>query len=318
MCRRVSFVPNRILAVAAIVASGIVLGTSVRADYLKCINDEGQLAFVNTGNCPAGYSLSETNSENNSSRPASVSMGNDEDVVFVTSNCRRLVGLQKAKAPQGFSISPEQAFFKVQGAGSLSQKHCWEIYAYGKNYYVVDSFLGQSSSIVLKSGVIVDGQTGNILDRSAASPDQRSPIPAASGEKVPTIWELGFGDPAAQKWLQKKLTDTSGWTAEGRASTPEKVWNEMKSALLPGDTEKAVRYFSPFTRDLYREMFQTLGAKARVMAQQMKELIRREKSDFGAAYWLPRDAEVDGRIEHLVFAVSFIRGGDGVWLIDRF
>jgi hypothetical protein len=199
---------------------------------MKCVNDAGQVAFVNTGACPAGYALSETSSETRTSGSAVAAPG-------------------RRRPP-------------------------------------------------------------------AAVPDEPAPVLDENGEKVPSIWEIGFGDPAAQKWLEKKLTDKSKWTAEGRASTPEKVWSQMKAALVRGDTEGALRCFSPFTRDTYESTFRAMGADARVMAQQMKELIPREKSDFGAAYWLPRDVEIDGSVKPLVFAVTFIRGGDGVWLIDRF
>lgn len=232
MHRRALFVPNRTVATVGIIAFGMLLGTSVRAEILKCVNDAGQIAFANTGACPEGYRPSEASPETSTSRPPVVTTGR--------------------RPPP------------------------------------------------------------------AAAPDPRTPTPTDSGEKVPTIWEIGFGDPAAEEWLRKKLTDKSKWTAEGRGSTPEKVWNRMKAALLRGDVEGALRCFSPITRDLYRETFQALGTDARVMAQQMKELIPREKNDFAAEYWLPRDTEVGGRMQPLVFSVSFIRGGDGVWLIERF
>ncbi len=48
---------------------------------------------------------------------------------------------------------------------ALSLKHIWHIYADAKYYYVHDSFLGSNSSLAKRHGVIIDGQTGEILNR---------------------------------------------------------------------------------------------------------------------------------------------------------
>jgi len=225
---RVSFVPNSILCAACTFALGILLGSSVRAEILKCVNDAGHLAFVNTGACPEGYSQSEATSEASTFRPPVVTLG--------------------------------------QGTPR------------------------------------------------AAGPDR----PTRTTTELLEDMEARIRESRRRGVVAKEFTEKSKWTDEGRGSTPEKVWNLMKAALLRGDTEGAVRCFSPFTRDQYRETFQSLGTDARVMAQQMKDLIPREKNDFTASYWLPKDAKIDGKMQPLVFSVTFVRGGDGVWLIERF
>lgn len=61
--------------------------------------------------------------------------------------------------PEGFSISPHEAYQVVLNARRLSLKHYWHIYADDSNYYIQDAFLG---SRPVKGGVIVDGRTGVI------------------------------------------------------------------------------------------------------------------------------------------------------------
>ena len=74
----------------------------------------------------------------------------------------------EVKAPVGFAVSPSQAYEAVRmKPWTLSLKHTWHIYADDKNYYVIDSFLGSSPGRALKAGIVVDGQTGAIIERTA-------------------------------------------------------------------------------------------------------------------------------------------------------
>ena len=67
------------------------------------------------------------------------------------------------KTPEGFQVSPQQAYNKVLDAPwKLSKKHIWHIYADETNYYILDSFLGSDPKKAIKTGVIVDGQTGEM------------------------------------------------------------------------------------------------------------------------------------------------------------
>jgi hypothetical protein len=68
-------------------------------------------------------------------------------------------------APAGFTISPAQAHNIVREAQILSLKHHWSIYADSQNYYVHDTFLGDSPREAFRHGVRVDGKTGAILNR---------------------------------------------------------------------------------------------------------------------------------------------------------
>lgn len=67
--------------------------------------------------------------------------------------------------PAGFSISPAEAHNIVRESRLLSLKHHWSIYADSQNYYVHDTFLGNSPREAFRHGVQVDGRTGAILKR---------------------------------------------------------------------------------------------------------------------------------------------------------
>lgn len=68
-------------------------------------------------------------------------------------------------APVGFTISPAQAHNIVREARILSLKHQWSIYADSRNYYVHDTFLGDSPREAFRHGARIDGKTGAILKR---------------------------------------------------------------------------------------------------------------------------------------------------------
>jgi hypothetical protein len=68
-------------------------------------------------------------------------------------------------APAGFTISPAQAYDAVHAARIFSLKHQWSIYADAQNYYVHDTFLGDSPREAFRHGVRIDGKTGTILNR---------------------------------------------------------------------------------------------------------------------------------------------------------
>ena len=74
--------------------------------------------------------------------------------------------------PQGFLITPSQAFDKVfDTPGLLSRKHVWHIHTDSQYYYVHDTFLGDSSRRAYLQGVRVDGRTGDIVRRDDSMPN---------------------------------------------------------------------------------------------------------------------------------------------------
>lgn len=68
-------------------------------------------------------------------------------------------------APEGFTITPAQAYSVVWDARALSLKHNWDIYSDSRYYYVLDTFLGSGPQRAFKQGIRVDGRTGEIVAR---------------------------------------------------------------------------------------------------------------------------------------------------------
>ncbi len=64
-------------------------------------------------------------------------------------------------APEGFTITPAQAYAQVFATKSLSLKHTWHIYADADCYYVYDTFLGTGERKAYQ-GVKVSGKSGVI------------------------------------------------------------------------------------------------------------------------------------------------------------
>lgn len=70
---------------------------------------------------------------------------------------------EKHQTPQGFHVSPFQAFTAVAKSKKLSLKHHWVCYRDDKFYYIADTF-GKTidASNVVKQGIRINGQTGKI------------------------------------------------------------------------------------------------------------------------------------------------------------
>jgi hypothetical protein len=62
-------------------------------------------------------------------------------------------------APEGFTISPQEAQAIVEKRFGVS-KTVMHIYADSRDYYVVSGFFGSDNSKAAKSGVRVNGKTG--------------------------------------------------------------------------------------------------------------------------------------------------------------
>ena len=66
--------------------------------------------------------------------------------------------------PEGFGISPEEAdqIRIKQKNNSIAVHH---IYADDKNYYICDGFFGSKTGKAVRTGLVIDGKTGDIVDR---------------------------------------------------------------------------------------------------------------------------------------------------------
>jgi len=95
-------------------------------------------------------------------------------------------------------------------------------------------------------------------------------------------------------------------------------WNDMKEALKNEDIEGAVKDFSEFTSDEYKELFTLLKKKLPEIVNEMTELelvsIRRNV----ATYRLKRDEIIEGKQYNITYYVYFSQDMFGKWTLDGF
>ena len=70
--------------------------------------------------------------------------------------------------PNGFEITPKEAEqIRIQHAGNSIAVH--HIYADDSNYYICDGFLGSKAAKAVKSGLVINGKTGDVVDRESGN-----------------------------------------------------------------------------------------------------------------------------------------------------
>ena len=68
--------------------------------------------------------------------------------------------------PVGFEIAPREAEqIRIQQAGNSIAVH--HIYADESNYYICDGFLGSKAAKAVKTGLVINGKTGDVVDRES-------------------------------------------------------------------------------------------------------------------------------------------------------
>jgi len=92
---------------------------------------------------------------------------------------------------------------------------------------------------------------------------------------------------------------------------PKEVWEDLRTALMGEDMEDALQFFSPRTRDVYRELLMSIGGNVDVLISDMGDLLPLR---------ITRDRAVYGMLRYdngkpYLFDVVFARDGRGDWKI---
>jgi len=95
-------------------------------------------------------------------------------------------------------------------------------------------------------------------------------------------------------------------------------WEGMKTALLNGDTSTAASYFDESTRDLYREIFETLKDDLPRVTGEMGEMERVSMEDNMARYRIRKERVYGGKPLTVTYWVYFIKDKSGLWKIHRY
>jgi hypothetical protein len=95
-------------------------------------------------------------------------------------------------------------------------------------------------------------------------------------------------------------------------------WNRMRSALIAGDIEEALRYHHEVLKDKYEAIYNLLSTNLPSLAQQMQDIELIYAEDSRAKYRIRRDHEINGENVTITYYIYFSRDENGFWKIERY
>jgi PKD repeat protein len=95
-------------------------------------------------------------------------------------------------------------------------------------------------------------------------------------------------------------------------------WNGMREALIQGDDEGALEYFTGGSKDRYRKIFEALGDGISEIGQNLEDVVLVAFQGSTAKYRIQREELVEGQPKLLTYWVYFIQDTDGIWRIKQF
>lgn len=95
-------------------------------------------------------------------------------------------------------------------------------------------------------------------------------------------------------------------------------WNSMKSALIAGDNQKALRCFHSGSKSTYEEIFSALGTRLPGIASAMGEISPVYHMDKIAKYRIRKEEVVQGQTYNITHYIYFVRDSNGLWQIESF
>jgi hypothetical protein len=95
-------------------------------------------------------------------------------------------------------------------------------------------------------------------------------------------------------------------------------WQGMKMAMIAGDIEDAVGYFSWWQQETFREILTILGGQMSQIGQDMQNIEMIHQKNNTAEYRIRREVIFNGAPETITFYIYFERDFDGIWRIRDF
>lgn len=92
----------------------------------------------------------------------------------------------------------------------------------------------------------------------------------------------------------------------------------MKTALMQGNVDTAVSFFTSTQQDRYRTLFTALGSSISQIAANMQDIQLIYLEEGVAKYRLPRDQIYGGQATTFVYYVYFVQDGSGIWNLHSF
>ena len=95
-------------------------------------------------------------------------------------------------------------------------------------------------------------------------------------------------------------------------------WNGMKSALIAGNINDALNFFTYPSRGEYEQIFSILSDQMPNIAANMEDIQLIYANDTVAKYRIRKDEMIDGENYRVTYYIHFVKNPQGLWFIDSF
>lgn len=95
-------------------------------------------------------------------------------------------------------------------------------------------------------------------------------------------------------------------------------WSGMKTALVDGNIDTALNYFSDTSKEKYREIFEALGPRLPEVSSAMRDIEMINVDDKIAKYRIKKEEILQGQPYDITYFIYFSKNPDGIWKIKSY
>jgi hypothetical protein len=98
----------------------------------------------------------------------------------------------------------------------------------------------------------------------------------------------------------------------------QRKWEDMKTELISGNIEEALKYYQERSRENYRIIYKAIGNELPRLVQQMRDISLIYCIDDRSKYRIRQDHEINGQITTITYYIYFTRDDNGLWWIEKY
>jgi hypothetical protein len=95
-------------------------------------------------------------------------------------------------------------------------------------------------------------------------------------------------------------------------------WAGMRTALISGNIEQALRFHHERYHEKYTAIYNALGSNLPTLAEQMPDISHICYNDGSAKYRVRQNHDINGQTRTITYYIYFSRGGNGLWSIEKY
>lgn len=95
-------------------------------------------------------------------------------------------------------------------------------------------------------------------------------------------------------------------------------WEGMKAGLKFGNIENSITYFTGYSKDRYRRIFNSLSVNLPQIITDMQDVELVSVINNRAKYRVVRQQLIDGNNKNIAYYIYFIKDHNGIWTIEKF